>query len=291
MRVALMHNKSAGSEDHAADEIAACVRRAGHEVVALATEVRELVRKVSERTCELVVVAGGDGTVSRVACALAGKRVPLAILPLGTANNTAMSLGFEGDVEKLVAEWKHAAPRDYDLATISVKGGTPTPFSEAVGWGAFPNLMARTERMSLPEQREHTLERDRKLFGEEIERAKLRAYEIEVDGTLVRGEFLLVELVNIPLIGPQVELSPESDPGDGHFELVLAGQPERKALMELASGTSGTSGRLPTRRVKQLILRSACDRFHRDGSLVELADPSEFSVTIEPASVRFLLAR
>lgn len=289
MRVALFHNKSAGSENHAADELAADVRRAGHEVVVIATEVRELVENVSVRTCELVVVAGGDGTVSRTACALAGRQVPLAIFPLGTANNTAKSLGIEGGIKKLIADWVHAELSDYDLATIHVGGGTLMPFSEAVGWGVFPDLMARTEEMSSPDQRERTLERDRKLFREEIERAKPRAYELEVEGTLVRGAFLLVEIVNIPFIGPHVELSPESNPRDGHFELVLAGEPEREALLEL---TRGKPARLPTRRVKHAIVRSDREHFHRDGSLVELERrPSECSVTVEPAAVQYLVGR
>jgi diacylglycerol kinase (ATP) len=291
MRIALLHNKSAGSENHAADEIEEGLGRAGHEVVVTAEELTELLDVVSERSCDLVVIAGGDGTVSRAACALAGRHVPLAILPLGTANNTAKALGISGSVEELVAGWAGAEPYAYDLATIHVGDDKLMPFSEAVGWGVFPDLMARTEELSSPDQREHTLERDRNLFRDEIARAKAAAYEIEADGELVRGEFLLVEIVNIPFIGPQLELSPESDPQDGHFELVLAGESERTALIELAGGGKiGSDVRLSTRRVKHAIVRCENEHFHRDGSLVKLARlPSEASVTVEPASVQYLV--
>src|SRR5438132_904355 len=69
---------------------------------------RELViepnRSIASQTAELlrngvdlVVVAGGDGTVSEVASTLVGKTVPLLIIPLGTFNNFARSLGIPAD--------------------------------------------------------------------------------------------------------------------------------------------------------------------------------------------------
>ena len=51
---------------------------------------------------DLVLVAGGDGTVAKVARCLVDRdiahRIPIAILPVGTANNIARSLGIEGEV-------------------------------------------------------------------------------------------------------------------------------------------------------------------------------------------------
>ena len=132
MRVTLLHNKSAGSEDHAEHEIVASMRKAGHEVVDIAGNVDELVATLSKRRPDLVVIAGGDGTVSQASCALAGRNVPLAILPLGTANNTALTLGIEGSVDALVAGWARGTHRRFDLGTV-VENDDLVPFSEAVG--------------------------------------------------------------------------------------------------------------------------------------------------------------
>lgn len=52
------------------------------------------------RTC--IVVAGGDGTVSRAATELAGSSIPLGIIPVGTGNILARDLHIPLDIDKAV---------------------------------------------------------------------------------------------------------------------------------------------------------------------------------------------
>ena len=72
MRVALLHNASAGSEDHSDAELSAVIRRAGHEVMHVTRRIGELTAALHSSPCDLVVIAGGDGTVGKAACELAG---------------------------------------------------------------------------------------------------------------------------------------------------------------------------------------------------------------------------
>jgi diacylglycerol kinase family enzyme len=151
--------------------------------------------------------------------------------------------------------------------------------------------MEKTQRMSSEDHPEDTLERDRAVFRSVVESARPRSYAIQIDGEKLEGEILLVEILNIPLIGPRLELSPDSDPGDGLLELVLAGESERTALYELAAtGRIAWDVRLRTLRGKHFTIETELDAYHRDGSLLRL--PSKggaFSVTVEPASVSYLL--
>jgi diacylglycerol kinase (ATP) len=290
MRVTLLHNKSAGSENHARGDLKESLRKRGHALVDAVSDVEALLASLAERSCDLVVIAGGDGTVSRAACALARRNLPLAILPLGTANNTARSLGIEGDIGALIDAWAAASHRTVDLATIR-EGDRLLPFSEAVGWGIFPKVIKKAHELSSPERREHAIERDRRLFAAVIEQARPHPYEIEVDGERISGDYLLVEIVNIPCIGPQLQVSPDSDPSDGKFEIVLATEHDRHALLEIATRGRITSDvRLATRRAERVTVRSEMRRFHRDGTIVEAKHrPNVSAVAIEPASVTYLV--
>ena len=65
-------------------------------------DIRALVREAVAQGADLVVAAGGDGTVSLVASALTGSDVPLGILPIGTANVFAQVLGLPFDLNGAV---------------------------------------------------------------------------------------------------------------------------------------------------------------------------------------------
>ena len=295
MRVTLLHNESAGSEDHAREDLAAALQRAGHHLVDVATRVEDLVATIDRTPCDLVVIAGGDGTVSRAACTLAGRQVPLGILPLGTANNTAKSLGLpsgEPDLDALIAGWEDGSFRDLDLATLQ-EGDRIEPFSECVGWGIFPDVIAKASELSLPEQREHTLERDRRVFRSVIERAKPSRFRITAGTETIAGDYLLVEIVNIPNLGPQLELSPDSNPSDGKLELVVAAEADRPALLELArTGKLPDGTRLPTVRGERFSVQTDRASYHRDGKLLSRdGSAEEFSIAVEPAAVRHLKPR
>ncbi len=60
----------------------------------------ELAREARGRGFDMVVAAGGDGTISAVASGLVGSATPLGIIPLGTANVLARELGIPFDLER-----------------------------------------------------------------------------------------------------------------------------------------------------------------------------------------------
>ncbi|MBA3895362.1 MAG: diacylglycerol kinase, partial [Gemmatimonadales bacterium] len=105
MRVTLVHNPGAGDERHSAKRIMRELEEAGYDARLESIKKQDL-GEALEDPGDLVVVAGGDGSIKKVAIAMAGRGVPLAILPIGTANNIAKSLGALGSMGELIEGWR-----------------------------------------------------------------------------------------------------------------------------------------------------------------------------------------
>jgi diacylglycerol kinase family enzyme len=82
-----------------------------------------LTRLAVEAGADLVVAAGGDGTVRACAEALAGTGIPLAIVPLGTANLVARALGVPGQAGRAFAVAFGGRDRPVDLGLVTGAGG------------------------------------------------------------------------------------------------------------------------------------------------------------------------
>ncbi len=94
------------------------------------------IRAALARRPDAVVVAGGDGTVSTAAAALAGTGIPLGILPLGTLNHFARDAGIPLDLEDAIAVVLAGRTRDVDVAEVN--GGV---FVNNSSIGVYPEIV------------------------------------------------------------------------------------------------------------------------------------------------------
>ena len=84
---------------------------------------------------DLIVVAGGDGTINEASEGVAGTDVPLAILPAGTANVLACEMGVRGNLGK-AAEALLAYPAErISTGRIQSRDEAPRPFLLMAGAG------------------------------------------------------------------------------------------------------------------------------------------------------------
>ena len=287
MRLTILYNPASGDEEHSNRWLENLVRDAGHRAT-ICSVMDEDCGVALEAPADLVVAAGGDGTVGKVAAALAGSHLPLAIIPLGTANNISASLGIGGDPAALVAGWPAARRRRLDVGEVRGPWGR-TRFVESCGIGLLTRLMSLEIAEHITDVG-HARALLRRLTAEVVP----MHWRIEVDDVDVSGEFLFIEAMNIVSIGPQLRLAPDADPADGHFDVVLAGERERAALMEyLDLGEPVEAPRLPTHRARRVVVVCEPAELHVDDAPqpaeVGSGPPVRVEIALLPEGVSVLI--
>jgi diacylglycerol kinase family enzyme len=148
MRVTLIHNPDAGDDHPAVDEFLGWIRAAGHAVTYQSSKGDQWHRALDDPG-DLLAVAGGDGTIRSVAARLVGRCIPIAVLPLGTANNISKTLGLaDTPIEQLVAGWAMARRIPFGVGVADGPWGS-TYFIEGIGIGLLAQAMAHLDRAAL----------------------------------------------------------------------------------------------------------------------------------------------
>jgi diacylglycerol kinase family enzyme len=268
-------------------EIGHAIERRGHELVCSARKNGDL-SGVLDIGADLVVAVGGDGTVGVAARILAGRGVPLAILPLGTANNIAKSLGYTGSIEQLIAGWDTAHPRPLDLGVARGPWGEQW-FVEGVGTGLIPaGIAAMDGQAFLPEESAKSrLARADRTFAEVLSRIAPCRMTLTLDGIRTTDDFVLIEVLNIRSVGPNIVLSGDADPFDGSFSVVMATRDDRAALARYLQSRVEEEDCCPSlcsQQAKHVDIQGATD-FHVDDRVLHDPNGGSMSIDIEPGAV------
>lgn len=228
MKIVLLHNPQAGMADHDARELVAALSKRGAQLSYCSSKADDFPDCLSQGD-EPVIVAGGDGTVAKAVKHLSHRGRSLGILPLGSANNAATSLGFDRD-DMLAGNW----PESTRTATFHlgrVRGsGKDKNFLEGVGFGA---LAASIDAKTPPAKsaREKLLNA-RRLVADALSGIEPIAVEVTIDEQVVEGRWLMVEALTLSHSGPRLPLAQRARGLDGEFSVILLDQEKRLAMLE-----------------------------------------------------------
>lgn len=182
----------------------------------------------------MVVAAGGDGTVGAVANQLANSGVVLGILPLGTSNDFARSLGIPMRIEDAARLLREGKVSTVDLGRLAVPGEAPRHFVHAATAGLNVSFAKLATRASLRRR----LGRLTYAVAGAVALRRHRPFEctITCEGSSATSRLVQLAVINAPVFGGFLGLQVRgSDPEDRRLDVLAVEElpPHRLVLAGL----------------------------------------------------------
>lgn len=282
MQVQLYYNPKSGSGDHNTENLAHRIQAAGHQV-----KLKLFNDEINEDQCDVVAIAGGDGTVEKVVQQhyrkLAAHRIPVSIIPIGTANNIARSLDIAEPPRWLMdSKYEMDPPKIEKKLSIGVvqESASERYFLESIGFGVLAELIRKGKTDG-----EVKDSRQLSQIQQMIQDMDPGACELIIDGRDYSNHYVLMEIMNIHRAGPGLALAPDADPGDSYFRVVLVAGAEKDLLTSYL--TDAFRGARPENRFFRVTgrhIKFSCPAgsVHIDDQLLSSSSQCRFAVQAGP---------
>ena len=245
-------------------------------------------RTALRKGCELIIAAGGDGTLNEVINGIGENlgEARVGLIPLGTGNDFARSIGVPTDLEAAIDLIRAGTTRAVDLVRVT---SDELRYFVNVSAGGFSGLV--DEKLT-PEMKK-TWGPLAYLRGAAAAWPELRAYRTTL--AFDEDESLRLELYNVVVangryVGGGTLIAPEAEIDDGLLDVVLI--PKRPApelamaMAQIALGAHLSSKTIVFRRAAKLTVNSKPGMwFNVDGELVG-NEPARFEIV--PRALRFI---
>ena len=229
-----------------------------------------------------IVCVGGDGTLSEVVGALAGKDAALYIVPSGTGNDFARAFGLPREPVAALAAQLDGTPERIDLGTINGK-----PFLNVSGSGFDVEVLRKTEELKSVYPGETAY---RKAVLAVVSRYRAMEAELSIDGRpFERRRVTIAEFANGQYIGGGMRVAPDARENDGLLDVVTV-VPVWHGLIPLLLPLFilGVHVRLPLARsvrAREAVLRCKGMTVNIDGRLEQM-DEARYAVL--PGALRVM---
>jgi diacylglycerol kinase (ATP) len=234
-------------------------------------EARAAARDAVEQGFDVVVAAGGDGSVGLVAEELIGSEVALGVLPLGSVMNIARMLELPRDLEAAAAIIARGETRRIDVGAVA--GRT---FYESGSVGMNAAIFAEAQRFDKGEY----VSLFRGLFV--MLRYRPARMRIQLDSGLIRTRALMTTVSNGPYTGIGFTVAPKARLDDGLFDVRVFRHYSKLDLLRhfwsIAFGRRAYSPHVRTYRSRRVRIESAHPLPARADSIDLGTTPVEFEV-------------
>lgn len=294
--VNLLHNPTAGNEEHSKEELVSLLEANGFECQYSSLKKSDW-KNIDEKV-DFIIAAGGDGTIRKITKIILDRKPldktwPIALLPLGTANNIAQTLEITDSSEEIIQSWRNPAFKKFDVGRIYNLPGADF-FLESFGYGLFPNLIKKMKKIDRTkiETPEMELRTALEVLHEIIFSYEPKYCKLTVDGMDHSGKYLLAEIMNTKLIGPNLFLSPHGDPGDEQFEVILIPESDKDKLAAYVSDKiNGIEVPYTFRQLKatNATIRWEGTHIHVDDQILRIEKNLEIQMELRKGLLEFLV--
>lgn len=157
------------------------------------------------------VAVGGDGTVNHVAKTILGTGIALGIVPIGSGNGLARSLGLSMDIQAVI---KQIVEGQTTLIDTGLVNNIPFFCTSGIGFDAqIGNLFAKSVKRGLQSYVKITI---RELF-----KYRAKNYTLEFNGQTIKRKAFLITVANAGQYGNDFYIAPQADMTDGRFHVVV----------------------------------------------------------------------
>ena len=176
----------------------------------------EIARRAVDRGADLILVAGGDGTINEAVNGMVHSDVPLGILPAGTANVLANELGVGKTMEHAAEALADSVPERVALGLISSEAGDqPRHFLLMAGAGLDAEIVFRLN----PRVKQAVGKAAYWIGGFSKVGRRIPEFTVQANGREYRASFALLSRVRN--YGGDLEIAPTISLLDNEFEMVL----------------------------------------------------------------------
>ena len=259
LRARLLFNASSGRPEESAQQLAdiqAEMRR--HQIVPEVytvgpnSRVGAVVQNAIRRGYKLIVVAGGDGTIDSVAGALVSRPATLGIIPTGTRNNMALSLGIPHDIPAAVALLRGGRRLKIDIGQVQT-GKVRRWFMEAASLGLLSDLYPLADGIQHGQ-----LAQIGELLSTFVSAVPSRL-KVVLDGRAQPDSTAHMVLIsNMPFLGPNFQVAPGVSFQDGRLNVFIFCDMGKLDLIGsvMQSGGGASDDRIQHHRVRRVMIES-----------------------------------
>jgi len=220
-------------------------QRAGHAT--------ELAKEALGRGADIVVASGGDGTINEVACAMVNTGIPMGILPAGSGNGLARSLGISLSYALALRTIIRGNTKLMDVAIAN-----DTLYTSIAGVGFDAHVAQKFAESYLRGMFSYL-----KIILNEFRAYKPLTYKLTIDGVSMEKQALVIVFANGNQFGFNTRIAPDARVDDGFLDVcVMKKMPVSQLLnvgYHMMRGTPVKTGYTEYFKGKEITIETSSD--------------------------------